>query len=357
LLIGPTRSGKGTIARVLADLLGKGNVAGPTLASLGTNFGLAPLIGKPLAVVSDARLAGSNVHQVVERLLSISGEDRLTIDRKYREPWSGKLPARFVILSNELPRFGDASGAIANRFVVLAMHESFLGRENTSLIQELTAELPGILLWALDGLDRLTRQGRFTEPKSSADSIVALQDLVSPVAAYVRDNCDVGVGHEILIDYLFADWSTWCEGNGHKRGSVQTFGRDLRAVIPHLRVARPRVGDAKRERRFQGVQLKDKVIRHAAEAPPDLSVTSLTTSQPRLDAPETVTDTPPDVTASNISVTDTHGGVYDFAEAMSDTPTCWRCGEDLVWPDDQHRGTCWRCRPTTDDLFAEEATS
>jgi D5 N terminal like len=71
LLIGPTRSGKGTIARVLSALLGKGNVAGPTLASLGTNFGLSPLLGKPLAVVSDARLAGGNVHQVVERLLSL----------------------------------------------------------------------------------------------------------------------------------------------------------------------------------------------------------------------------------------------------------------------------------------------
>ena len=61
----------------------KGNVAGPTLASLGANFGLSPLIGRPLAVVSDARLAGANVHQIVERLLSISGEDLLTIDRKY----------------------------------------------------------------------------------------------------------------------------------------------------------------------------------------------------------------------------------------------------------------------------------
>ena len=102
LLIGPTRSGKGTIARVLTALLGKGNVAGPTLASLGTNFGLSPLIGRPLAVVSDARLAGANVHQIVERLLSISGEDLLTIDRKYRDPWSGEPLSRFLILSNEL---------------------------------------------------------------------------------------------------------------------------------------------------------------------------------------------------------------------------------------------------------------
>ena len=92
---------------LLAALVGKGNAAGPTLASLGTNFGLAPLLGKPLALVSDARLGGSDVHQIVERLLSISGEDMLTIDRKYREPWTGKLPSRFLILSNELPRFGD----------------------------------------------------------------------------------------------------------------------------------------------------------------------------------------------------------------------------------------------------------
>ena len=41
-----------------------------------------------------------------------------------------------------------------------------LGRENTSLTEELTAELAGILSWSLDGLGRLTRQGKFTEPTS-----------------------------------------------------------------------------------------------------------------------------------------------------------------------------------------------
>ena len=51
-------------------------------------------------------------------LLSISGEDTLTIDRKYREPWTGRLPTRFMILTNELPRFSDSSGALASRFVM-----------------------------------------------------------------------------------------------------------------------------------------------------------------------------------------------------------------------------------------------
>ncbi len=76
LLVGPKRSGKGTIARVLTGLLGRENVAGPTLSSLAQNFGLAPLIGKPLAIISDARLGGrTDGRVVVERLLSITGED------------------------------------------------------------------------------------------------------------------------------------------------------------------------------------------------------------------------------------------------------------------------------------------
>jgi putative DNA primase/helicase len=244
LLIGPTRAGKGVIARVLSALVGAGNVAGPTLASLGTNFGLSPLLGKPLAVVSDARLGGANVHQVVERLLSISGEDMLTVDRKYKEPWTGKLSARFLLISNELPRFGDASGAIAGRFIVLVLSSSWLGRENPGLTHELIGELPGILNWALAGLDRLASVGRFTEPTSSADAILTLQDLVSPVAAFVRDRCTRGPGLEVPVADLFAVWKAWCEDNGHNRpGTVQTFGRDLRAVAPQVRRIQPRNGE------------------------------------------------------------------------------------------------------------------
>ena len=100
LFVGPKRGGKGTIGRVLTGLLGAHNVAAPTLAGLSTNFGLSPLIDKPLGLISDARLSGkadSNI--VVERLLSVSGEDSLTIDRKYKEPSTGRLPTRFVVLT------------------------------------------------------------------------------------------------------------------------------------------------------------------------------------------------------------------------------------------------------------------
>lgn len=257
LIVGPTRSGKGTIADVLAGMIGRGNVAGPTLASMATNFGLSPLLGRPLAIVSDARLGGGNTFQVVERLLSISGEDMLTVDRKYRDPWTGKLPARFMIMTNELPRFGDASGAIANRFVVLTMLHSFLGKEDRSLRGRLARELPGILRWSLDGLDRLVSNGRFTVTPASEDMITTLHDAVSPISAFLRDCCDRGPHLEAPVEILFGAWNLWCLENFRDHtGTVQTFGRDLMAAVPGIKITQPRDGDGQRKRRYVGLSLK-----------------------------------------------------------------------------------------------------
>ena len=120
-----------------------------------------------------------------------------------------------------------------------------LGRENTSLTEELTAELAGILSWSLDGLGRLTRQGKFTEPTS-------LHRLHLGVTGFRLPGCCVHTrplrGRHWSGDPHcgpFGDWRLWCEDNGHKPGSVQTFGRDLRAVIPTLKVTRPRAGDSR----------------------------------------------------------------------------------------------------------------
>jgi len=235
LLLGPKRSGKGTIARVIAALLGAASVASPTLASLGTNFGLWPLIGKTAAIIGDARLGGrSDIAQVVERLLSISGEDMQTIDRKHREPWTGKLSTRITIISNEPPRFSDASDALASRMLVLQLENSFFGNEDTGLTGKLIAELPGILRWAIDGWKRLRGRGRFVQPKSSADMIGELIDLASPVAAWARQQCRTDEPDRqwwLACSDAYERFKLWCDGQGIKVApTMQVFGRDVQTA-------------------------------------------------------------------------------------------------------------------------------
>lgn len=255
LVVGPKRSGKGTLMRVLRGLVGPSNTAGPTLASLATNFGLWPLLGKSLAIINDARLSGrSDQAIVVERLLSISGEDDQTVDRKNLEPVTCKIPARLVIVSNELPRLHDSSGALAGRMIVLRLTQSFYGREDHDLTTKLLGERPAILLWAIAGWARLRERGRFTQPQTASELVREMEDISSPVGMFLRERCQIGP-YRVAVDDLFAEWCKWCDSKGRKEhGTHSTFGRDLRAVLPSLEISRPKEG-GERYRAYEGVGL------------------------------------------------------------------------------------------------------
>jgi putative DNA primase/helicase len=258
MLIGPKRSGRGTIARVIRGLIGPENVANPTLSGLATNFGCAPLLGKPVAIVTDARLSGrTDVAQVVERLLSISGEDAQTIDRKHLPAVTVKLPTRFVLISNELPRLTDTSGALPSRLIILPMTGSFYGREDRTLTATLLGELPGILLWAIEGWRRLRERGAFAQPQAGKAMVGQMEDLASPVGAFLKDRCRVRPGAEVMALELYHAWTAWCRERGRPYpGDEQVFGRDLRTVLPGLKTPNRRQPDGTRKRFYKGIGLR-----------------------------------------------------------------------------------------------------
>ena len=257
-ILGPRRAGKGTITRVLRELVGPANVAGPTLGSLATNFGLSALLGRSVAIVSDARLSSrSDAAVITERLLSISGEDVLTVDRKFRDPLSVKLNARFVVVSNELPKLADTSGALAGRFFPLLLSRSWFDREDTALFDRLRAELPGILLWAVEGWRRLRERGRFVQPCSAAGLVEDMEDLASPIKVFLRERCAVGPGQRVEVSELYREWCRWCSTTGQRdAGTHATFGRDIRAAVPTAVKARLRTPEG-RLHVYTGIRLRD----------------------------------------------------------------------------------------------------
>lgn len=113
LVVGPSRAGKGVISRTLKQMVGVTNTQSPSLKDFATDFGLAGLIGRPLAVVEDARGDDDQRNNaLVERLLNITAGDVVQINRKHTDHWTGALPTRLMLFSNEVTRFMDASGAV-----------------------------------------------------------------------------------------------------------------------------------------------------------------------------------------------------------------------------------------------------
>lgn len=269
MLIGPPRSGKGTIGRVLKGLIGANNLAAPTLGSLGEQFGLSSLVGKSLAMFADARLTGrADSVAVVERLLSITGEDPQDIQRKHMATLTGvRLPVRFVLMTNELPNLKDAAGAIQSRVVMLKMPRSFLGKEDRSLDKRLQAELPGILNWSIQGWQRLKQRGEFLQPASANELLEDLENLASPIGQFLREQCEAGPERSVSVGKLYEKWKSWCEESGRDHpGTQQTFGRDLTAAMPHVSKKRTNSGGA-RERHYQGIGLRREGPQWSADNP------------------------------------------------------------------------------------------
>lgn len=259
LVVGPPRSGKGVIAHVLTQLLGGlARVDSTTFQRLNEPFGLANAVGKPLMLIPDARVS-SGTKMITQRLLSITGEDPLAVNRKHKNELITKLDCRVMIMSNEMPDLRDASQALAERMIPLRMENSFVGREDPTLKDQLDAELGGILHWALDGMDsvRASGDGRgFAVGARSREELDEIRDGMSPVAVFVREHCVVEPDAWVDNDDLGSAWAAWVAQQGITESlDRRSFGRKLGALgLPAKTHVRKVGGRAKRG--WSGMRLR-----------------------------------------------------------------------------------------------------
>jgi putative DNA primase/helicase len=251
VVIGPPRSGKGTILWMMEELLGPGSTASIARFDLLTaTFGMQPLIGTSLTVMPDVRWSTKEAADAVPALLSVSGEDIQDVHRKNMKVWRGRLDTRFVIASNDTPALTDASGALAGRMLMIEMHQSFLGREDPYLKSKIKPELPGVLQWALGGLRTLDEVGRFVEPETSVAAREEVRQTSNPVYLFVEDVCILGPFALVLLDDLYRSYDAWCQKNGYSRLPSTILVRQLkntfRGRVTSVRRRQPPSGAQKR---------------------------------------------------------------------------------------------------------------
>lgn len=256
---GPRRSGKGTTLRLLTRLLGRDNVAATDLFALGERFGLAPLLGRHVATIGDAGRLG-NSGRALQRLLSISGEDAVMIDRKLDpEMWGGRLPIRFVIATNSISELADPHGALASRLLAVPFRHSFEGREDPTLSDRLANELPGILNWAIEGWVRLQRRGRFDAPVASVLKSSLPAGFDARVVRFVAECCELGPAHAASKNSLVHAWVEWCRAHGIESADPARFGKALLAAGKGaIRSAKPRLGAKQRTPMYTGIRQRER---------------------------------------------------------------------------------------------------
>lgn len=218
-MVGPKRSGKGTIGRVLERVVGEQNFTGGSLTGFAKDSIVAELRHKPVMFIGDSALTvhPSKIHEVIERVKNITGNDAVSFERKYKSALTERLPTRITVVANGIPRLFDDSGALAGRLLVLNFEVSAYGREDPRLFDVLLTELEGIAAWSLQGMARLSAQGRFTEPASSIQEVELIKENYSPINAFVEEACIIGQGGVVSTTELYSAYKAWALARGEDR--------------------------------------------------------------------------------------------------------------------------------------------
>jgi P4 family phage/plasmid primase-like protien len=263
-LIGPRRSGKGTINKVLVSLLGQHNTVAPQLEELCDTFGLQPWLGKLLASFTDARAPERNRSAVVSQLLRIVGGDTITVNRKNKEAWNGYLPTRIVIYSNEALQLTENSNALTGRMVVLKMTNTFYGKEDADLANKLEVELNGIFNWAVDGMARrIARGGYFLQPKSGQEYLDLMQEIGNPMGTFAEDALEFDPLAFTPKDDVFNCYKHWALKKSIPVGTELAFKRRFLASTQEHRVSADLIRDGgDRQHIYRGVRLNNKAQKY-----------------------------------------------------------------------------------------------
>lgn len=263
-LIGPRRSGKGTINKVLVSLLGQHNTVAPELGELCDTFGLQPWLGKLLASFTDARAPERNRSAVVSQLLRIVGGDTITVNRKNKDAWNGYLPTRLVIYSNEVLQLTENSNALTGRMIVLKMTKSFFDKEDTELAHKLEQELGGIFNWAMEGLKRrLARGGHFLQPTSGKEYLDLMEELGNPMKPFSDEVIEFDPKSWVRKEDVFACWKHWALKKSMSAGTEQAFKRRFLAATQEKYVTSYQLQiNGERSQVYMGVKLTPKAQKY-----------------------------------------------------------------------------------------------
>lgn len=225
MCVGYGANGKSVILNTLEAVLGRQNYSSIPLEKFSNSHYLANLFGK-LANISIETNAKSDVYDSTFKAI-VSG-DSIQADNKFKKPFNFKPCCKLIFALNNLPRVDDKTNAFYRRLLILRFNRSFEEIEqNKSLKEELSEELDGIFLWAVEGLKNLKRRGYFNKDKQMEAEIDDYKRENNNVIVFVDDACVLTPLAFVEKNLLYTEYSRWCHENGYKPLGKLKFGKEL----------------------------------------------------------------------------------------------------------------------------------
>ena len=261
IIIGKGGEGKSRIGQVLLAMIGNAmNVT--SIQKVETNsFARADLEGKLLMVDDDMDMAALPSTNHIKTM--VTAEGRMDLERKGKQSYQDRMYCRFMCFSNgALSALYDQSDGFYRRQLVLHAKERPADREDDPyLTEKLQAELPGILLWCLEGLQRLVaHKYQFTISKKAADEMATMRKENDNFLQFIESEGYFAFKPDTQASskLIYEAYVLFCEDNALKPLAARSFFSELRQSEARLGIKYTNnihLLDGKRVRGFIGIEV------------------------------------------------------------------------------------------------------
>ena len=241
ILYGEGANGKSVLFQIIKALLGEDNVCSYSLQNLTAREGYqrAELGNKLLNYAPEIN---GRIDPALFKQLA-SGEPvearfifgRAFILRKY---------ARLLFNCNVLPSDVEMTHAFFRRFMIIPFTETIPEDEqDPDLAEKITKnELPGIFNWVIEGLDRLTRNKRFTEPATVREANKSFREQSDSLALFLEDSGIIpGRDCSTQVSALYSRFSSYARSCNLPAISMKSFSEKMtKAGFEKIRTAQGR---------------------------------------------------------------------------------------------------------------------
>jgi len=160
---------------------------------------------------------------------AIAGET-MTANPKYKQPFDFKPHAKFAFATNGLPMVDDISNGVFRRLMVINLNNSFVGKEDWSLTSKLIKEMPGILVWANIGLQRLRKNHKFTEVPSNLLELAEYRRAINSLQSFYDEELEMYEGQTLSFSEFYRKYTSYCHETSNR-----PFARNkVRSVVNQL---------------------------------------------------------------------------------------------------------------------------
>lgn len=252
ILYGKGANGKSVLADVLLQLCGKENCSAVSLKELGSPFARLDLVDKLVNIATENEIGSRDFD--TQHLKSITSGDPIRVEIKHGKSFMYKPICKLFFALNNLPYSKDKSDGYLRRLTILPFNKSFKGKKaDVHLRDKLKAELPGILNFALKGLQRLRKNKYlFTESSAVNQTVMDYADRLNPLRIFVDDMIE-GDEHGNRIPYsnLRSKYVEWASRSGYASSyNENTFAENLKNVLRNKEIP---FDSFKRSRGIRGI--------------------------------------------------------------------------------------------------------